>query len=184
VNLRIKNQNQCTVPRLWSFCADAFFPCSPFRYCMMFSKCVLHSIKPETLSHFLSAMGNIHTDVAPFRRPMAEPLRRRGRNCKVLEGSPKTYLQPNEYAYLCACFTNTKLFTLRFPADLCGDHVVVINCKHVALPGNEWRKRVFFHHNTYPGGATWTPAWEMQTRDPTMVSCFICRKNLKSAYFA
>ncbi|XP_059486237.1 large ribosomal subunit protein uL13m [Neocloeon triangulifer] len=53
--------------------------------------------------------------------------------------------------------------------SLCGDHVVVINCRHIALPGNEWRKRVFFHHQTYPGTATWTPAWEMHTRDPTMV---------------
>ncbi|XP_065335942.1 large ribosomal subunit protein uL13m [Cloeon dipterum] len=53
--------------------------------------------------------------------------------------------------------------------SLCGDHVVVINCRHVALPGDEWRKRVYFHHATYPGSQTWTPAWEMHTRNPVMV---------------
>ncbi|KAF4524721.1 hypothetical protein B566_EDAN013956 [Ephemera danica] len=55
------------------------------------------------------------------------------------------------------------------PTSDCGDHVVIINCRRVALPGNEWRRRVYFHHTTYPGGATWTPAWELHTRNPVMV---------------
>jgi large subunit ribosomal protein L13 len=37
------------------------------------------------------------------------------------------------------------------------------------MPGNEWRQRVYFHHTGYPGGATWTAAWEVHDRDPTMV---------------
>jgi large subunit ribosomal protein L13 len=53
--------------------------------------------------------------------------------------------------------------------DDCGDHVVVINSKDIALPGDEWRKRVYFHHTGYPGGATWTLAWELHDKDPTMV---------------
>lgn len=53
--------------------------------------------------------------------------------------------------------------------DYCGDQVVCINTKDIALPGNEWVKRVYFHHTGYPGGASWTLAWELHTRDPTMV---------------
>lgn len=53
--------------------------------------------------------------------------------------------------------------------DQCGDHVVVINSKEIALRGDEWRKRVYFHHNTYHGGATWTLAWELHKKDPTLV---------------
>lgn len=37
------------------------------------------------------------------------------------------------------------------------------------MPGNEWRLRVYFHHTGYPGGATWTQAWEVHDKDPTMV---------------
>ncbi|XP_025207883.1 39S ribosomal protein L13, mitochondrial [Melanaphis sacchari] len=51
----------------------------------------------------------------------------------------------------------------------CGDHVVVINSKQIAFPGEEWRRRAYFHHTGYSGGASWTPAWELHDRDPTMI---------------
>ena len=54
--------------------------------------------------------------------------------------------------------------------DDCGDHVVVINSKEVALRGDEWKKRVYFHHTGYPKGASWTLAWQLHEKDPTMVS--------------
>lgn len=28
---------------------------------------------------------------------------------------------------------------------------------------------MYFHHTGYPGGASWTLAWELHTKDPTMV---------------
>ncbi|KAI8126710.1 Leukotriene A-4 hydrolase [Lucilia cuprina] len=55
------------------------------------------------------------------------------------------------------------------PMNDCGDHVVVINTKEIALPGDEWVKRVYFHHTGYPGGASWTLAWQLHDKDPTMV---------------
>ncbi|KAG7197421.1 hypothetical protein KM043_013281 [Ampulex compressa] len=55
------------------------------------------------------------------------------------------------------------------PTNDCGDHVVVINSKEIALRGDEWRKRVYFHHTTYIRGASWTLAWELHTKDPTMI---------------
>uniref|UniRef100_U5EXA1 Putative 39s ribosomal protein l13 mitochondrial n=1 Tax=Corethrella appendiculata TaxID=1370023 RepID=U5EXA1_9DIPT len=55
------------------------------------------------------------------------------------------------------------------PLNNSGDHVVAINTSEIALPGDEWKKRVYFHHTGYPGGATWTLAWEMHTKDPTLI---------------
>lgn len=51
----------------------------------------------------------------------------------------------------------------------CGDHVVVINTAKIALPGEEWLKRVYFHHTGYAGGATWTLAHELHAKDKTKV---------------
>ncbi|CAG9839447.1 unnamed protein product [Diabrotica balteata] len=55
------------------------------------------------------------------------------------------------------------------PMNDCGDHVIVINSADIALPGDEWKKRVYFHHTGYPGGASWTLAWELHKKDPTLV---------------
>ncbi len=60
------------------------------------------------------------------------------------------------------------------PLNDCGDHVVVINSKHVALLGREWVTRVYMHDTglpgTYPGGGVkWIPAWLLHSRDPTLV---------------
>ncbi|XP_062546591.1 large ribosomal subunit protein uL13m [Armigeres subalbatus] len=55
------------------------------------------------------------------------------------------------------------------PMNDCGDHVVVINTAEIALPGDEWKKRVYFHHTGYPGGASWTLAWELHEKDPTQI---------------
>ncbi|XP_078052737.1 mitochondrial ribosomal protein L13 [Augochlora pura] len=55
------------------------------------------------------------------------------------------------------------------PQNECGDHVIVINSKLIALPGDEWQRRVYFHHTGYHGGATWTLAWELHHKDPTMI---------------
>lgn len=56
-----------------------------------------------------------------------------------------------------------------FYVDRSGDHVVVINSEDIALRGDEWQMRVYFHHNTFHGGASWTRAWELHKKDPTMV---------------
>ncbi|XP_043286931.1 39S ribosomal protein L13, mitochondrial-like [Venturia canescens] len=55
------------------------------------------------------------------------------------------------------------------PMADCGDHVVVINSKDIALRGDDWTKRVYFHHTGYHGGATWTLAWELHKKDPTLI---------------
>ncbi|CRL00810.1 CLUMA_CG014062, isoform A [Clunio marinus] len=55
------------------------------------------------------------------------------------------------------------------PLNDSGDHVVVINTADIALPGDEWKQRAYFHHTGYPGGASWTLAWELHSKDPTMI---------------
>jgi len=51
----------------------------------------------------------------------------------------------------------------------CGDHVVVINSSEIALKADDWYYRVYFHHTGYPGGASWTKAHEVHSRDPTKI---------------
>ncbi|CAH0401388.1 unnamed protein product [Chilo suppressalis] len=55
------------------------------------------------------------------------------------------------------------------PLNDCGDVVVCINSREIALRGEDWRRRAYFHHTGYPGGASWTLAWELHNKDPTMI---------------
>lgn len=54
-------------------------------------------------------------------------------------------------------------------SDDCGDAVICINTSEIALPGDEWVKKAYFHHTGYPGGATWTLAHELHRKDKTMI---------------
>ena len=51
----------------------------------------------------------------------------------------------------------------------CGDHVVVFNARHIAMPDEEWRYRYYFHHSHYAGGRKWTPAYQLHALDPNLV---------------
>jgi len=68
-----------------------------------------------------------------------------------------------------------------------GDFVVCYNCKEVALPDDEWKWRMFYHHTGYSRhrrakfikNKWWTPAWELHARDPTyIVERFVWRFHL------
>ncbi|CAG0880134.1 unnamed protein product [Cyprideis torosa] len=50
-----------------------------------------------------------------------------------------------------------------------GDHVIVINTKHITMHGWEWRYRNYMHHTGYPGGAIYKSAYEVHEDDPTTV---------------
>ena len=47
------------------------------------------------------------------------------------------------------------------------------------MPGNEWEKRVYFHHTGYVGGASWTFAHELHKKDPTLVRLIVIQKLLQ-----
>lgn len=51
----------------------------------------------------------------------------------------------------------------------CGDHVVVINARHISMPNKEWKYRYYFHHSHYSGGKKWSTAYELHAKDPTIV---------------
>ncbi|KAG1714847.1 39S ribosomal protein L13, mitochondrial [Nymphon striatum] len=53
--------------------------------------------------------------------------------------------------------------------SFCGDHVVVINTKDIALPNDEWKNRMYYHHTGYKDGASWTSAWEIHRKDDTKI---------------
>lgn len=65
---------------------------------------------------------------------------------------------------------NQSYKTLSLILDDCGDHVVLMNTAYIALPGEEWTRRVYFHHTQHAGGATWTLAHELHEKNKTKVS--------------
>uniref|UniRef100_A0A670JWA4 Large ribosomal subunit protein uL13m n=1 Tax=Podarcis muralis TaxID=64176 RepID=A0A670JWA4_PODMU len=51
-----------------------------------------------------------------------------------------------------------------------GDHVVIINTRHIAFSGNKWEQKVYSSHTGYPGGFKQVTAAQLHLRDPTAVS--------------
>ncbi|CAJ0915087.1 unnamed protein product, partial [Mesorhabditis belari] len=55
------------------------------------------------------------------------------------------------------------------PEADCGDHVVVVNCKDVAMEGFDWKHRIFHFDNQYPQGRADIPAYQIHEYDPCRV---------------
>ncbi|KAM9304657.1 large ribosomal subunit protein uL13m isoform 3-T3 [Morus bassanus] len=49
----------------------------------------------------------------------------------------------------------------------CGDHVVIINTRHIAFSGNKWEQKVYSSHTGYPGGFKQVTATQLHLKDPT-----------------
>ncbi|XP_011496961.1 PREDICTED: 39S ribosomal protein L13, mitochondrial [Ceratosolen solmsi marchali] len=80
-----------------------------------------------------------------------------------------TWQDPYKSAVLISHYLRGIYKPIYHPTNDCGDHVVIINSNEIALRGDEWIRRVYFHHTTYPQGASWTKAWELHKKDPTMI---------------
>ncbi|KAL7288131.1 39S ribosomal protein L13, mitochondrial [Trichogramma pretiosum] len=80
-----------------------------------------------------------------------------------------TWQDPYQSSQIIAKYLLGRHKPISHPMNRCGDHVVVINSSEIALRGDEWQMRVYFHHDTYHGGASWTKAWELHKKDPTMI---------------
>nr|XP_028592057.1 39S ribosomal protein L13, mitochondrial [Podarcis muralis] len=50
-----------------------------------------------------------------------------------------------------------------------GDHVVIINTRHIAFSGNKWEQKVYSSHTGYPGGFKQVTAAQLHLRDPTAI---------------
>ncbi|KAL9647409.1 hypothetical protein ABK040_006772 [Willaertia magna] len=51
----------------------------------------------------------------------------------------------------------------------CGDHVVIINAKHVSFSGDKWKRKLYRWHTGYPGGLKEFTAEQRHDRFPTYV---------------
>uniref|UniRef100_A0A2K6LH01 Large ribosomal subunit protein uL13m n=1 Tax=Rhinopithecus bieti TaxID=61621 RepID=A0A2K6LH01_RHIBE len=52
----------------------------------------------------------------------------------------------------------------------CGDHVVIMNTRHIAFSGNKWEQKVYSSHTGYPGGFRQVTAAQLHLRDPVAVT--------------
>lgn len=67
------------------------------------------------------------------------------------------------------CYLEGRHKPLYHPLSDIGDHVVVINSKHVAMADELWRKESFFHDSRHVGGKSEVSAWKLHEYDPTML---------------
>jgi len=49
----------------------------------------------------------------------------------------------------------------------CGNYVVVINCKSVAVTGKKEKEKLYTRYSGYPGGITTKPLWKLREEHPT-----------------
>lgn len=51
----------------------------------------------------------------------------------------------------------------------CGDYVVVINAKHVAVTGKKEKEKLYGNYSGYPGGLKQKALWQVRLEKPTEV---------------
>ncbi|EKD87554.1 MAG: 50S ribosomal protein L13 [uncultured bacterium] len=51
----------------------------------------------------------------------------------------------------------------------CGDYVVVINAKHVAVTGKKEKQKTYTNYSGYPGGDKTKALWQMRIEKPTEI---------------
>ncbi|XP_019497680.1 PREDICTED: 39S ribosomal protein L13, mitochondrial isoform X1 [Hipposideros armiger] len=51
----------------------------------------------------------------------------------------------------------------------CGDHVVIVNTRHIAFSGNKWEQKVYSSHTGYPGGFRQVTAAQLHQKDPVAI---------------
>jgi len=55
------------------------------------------------------------------------------------------------------------------PMADCGDHVIVYNCRHVAMKAFDWKHTEYYFHNRRPRGDAWFAAWDIHRHQPTRI---------------
>lgn len=55
------------------------------------------------------------------------------------------------------------------PNFLCGDHVVVINAKHVKITGNKLQQKTYDRYSGYPGGIREITMERLAEKNPTRI---------------
>ncbi|MEE6463249.1 hypothetical protein FKM82_005831 [Ascaphus truei] len=76
---------------------------------------------------------------------------------------------PGKIAAMCSIRLQGKHKPVYHALSDCGDHVVVMNTRHIAFSGNKWEQKVYSSHSGYPGGFRQVTAAELHRRDPTSI---------------
>ncbi|XP_033125781.1 39S ribosomal protein L13, mitochondrial-like [Anneissia japonica] len=76
---------------------------------------------------------------------------------------------PGRLASLVTPFLTGKNKPIYHPLSDVGDHVVIINTKHVAFSKDKWKEKIYHHHTGYPGGFSSTPAFKVHEKDPKKI---------------
>lgn len=76
---------------------------------------------------------------------------------------------PFDSAELIANYLSGKHKPIFHTLSDCGDHVVVINTADIAMPGLEWKYRMYQHMDMRGAKPDFTAAWELQNKDPTKI---------------
>lgn len=76
---------------------------------------------------------------------------------------------PGKIASLCSVHLQGKHKPIYHATSDCGDHVVVINTRHIAFSGNKWEQKVYSSHTGYPGGFKQVTAAQLHLKDPKAI---------------
>ncbi|KAJ2156361.1 54S ribosomal protein L23, mitochondrial [Coemansia sp. RSA 552] len=55
------------------------------------------------------------------------------------------------------------------PSADCGDYVVVVNARHIAVSGRKREQKLYRHHSGYPGGLKEIPFDRLQEKSPEKI---------------
>uniref|UniRef100_A0A672LRA4 Large ribosomal subunit protein uL13m n=1 Tax=Sinocyclocheilus grahami TaxID=75366 RepID=A0A672LRA4_SINGR len=80
---------------------------------------------------------------------------------------------PGKIASMCSVRLQGKHKPIYHPMSDIGDHVVVMNTRHIAFSGNKWEQKVYSSHTGYPGSFKQLTAAQMHKKDPTAVSILL-----------
>uniref|UniRef100_UPI00358F2853 large ribosomal subunit protein uL13m n=1 Tax=Myxine glutinosa TaxID=7769 RepID=UPI00358F2853 len=79
---------------------------------------------------------------------------------------------PGKVAEVCCQHLQGKHKPIYHATSDCGDHVVVINTRHIAFSGNKWEQKVYSSHTGYPGGFKQVTASDLHLKDPLAIVRF------------
>uniref|UniRef100_A0A4W5LVZ4 Large ribosomal subunit protein uL13m n=1 Tax=Hucho hucho TaxID=62062 RepID=A0A4W5LVZ4_9TELE len=77
---------------------------------------------------------------------------------------------PGKIATMCAIRLQGKHKPIYHALSDVGDHVVVMNTRHIAFSGNKWEQKMYSSHTQYPGGFKQVTATQLHLKDPKAVS--------------
>ncbi|KAM9851635.1 large ribosomal subunit protein uL13m [Aulostomus maculatus] len=76
---------------------------------------------------------------------------------------------PGKLASMCSVRLQGKHKPIYHAKSNCGDHVVIINSKHIAFSGNKWEQKVYSSHTGYADGFKQVTASQLHLKDPTAI---------------